>query len=78
MVGENGHGDEFGIGSEVTYSGLEVANLFGGKVNFLPERKGNRMDAKIVTKKTKKLGWESTHDLKNHIEELKIKNWIEK
>ena len=78
MVGENGHGDEFGIGSEVTYSVLEVANFFGAKINFLPERKGNRMDAKIVTKKTKKLGWKSTYDLKNHIEELKIKNWIEK
>ena len=45
LVGENGYGDEFGIGSEESFSILEVAKLFDGKIEMLPERRGNRMNA---------------------------------
>ena len=43
LVGENGYGDEFGIGSDEAFSILEVAQMFGGEIKMLPERRGNRM-----------------------------------
>ena len=49
LVGENGYGDEFGIGSEESFSILEIAKLFGGKIEILPERRGNRMNAELVS-----------------------------
>jgi UDP-glucose 4-epimerase len=75
LVGEHGNGDEFGIGNQESFSVLEVANLFGGKIEMLPERKGNRMTADVMSAKTKALGWSPKRDLANHIQSLKINNW---
>jgi UDP-glucose 4-epimerase len=75
LVGENGYGDEFGIGSEEAYTIKEIAKMFGGKIETLPERKGNRMMADIMTSKTKVLGWKPTHDVNEYIENLKVNNW---
>jgi len=71
LVGEKGEGDEFGLGSEKAYSILEVANMFGGPVTMLPERKGNRMDSKIDTTKSNALGWNPKRTLEEYIKEIK-------
>lgn len=76
MVGENGYGDEFGIGSPESFTILEVAELFGGKIEMLPERKGNRMTADVVTDKTQALGWSPKRKLADYIAHLKENNWI--
>ena len=75
LVGENGYGDEFGIGSSEAFTVLEVAELFGGEINMLPERKGNRMTADVMTDKTKALGWSPKSTLADYIEMLRISNW---
>lgn len=75
LVGENGYGDEFGIGSPESFSIQEVAGLFGGRVEMLPERKGNRMTADVVTDKTKALGWYPKRSLGNYIDFLKNNGW---
>jgi len=75
MVGENGYGDEFGIGSPESFTILEVAELFGGKIEMLPERKGNRMTADVVTDKTQALGWSPKRRLADYIAHLKENNW---
>lgn len=75
LVGENGYGDEFGIGSPDSYTILEVAEMFGGEIQFLPERKGNRMSADVMTLKTEQLGWKPTCTIKDYIDELKKNNW---
>lgn len=67
IVGENGFGDNFGIGSSEAYSVLEIAKMFGGKIEMLPERKGNRMTADVITDKTKALGWKATYSIKDYI-----------
>jgi UDP-glucose 4-epimerase len=74
MVGENGNGDEYGIGSPDAYSVIEIANMFGGDIELLPERKGNRMAADVVTRKTENLGWKPKKNIKDHINEFKIQN----
>ena len=75
LIGENGYGDEFGIGSREAYSINEIAELFGGTIKMLPERKGNRMTADVMTKKTETLGWKPTRSIEKYIEELRKNNW---
>lgn len=71
LVGNNGFGDEFGIGAPESYSILEVAEMFGGEIEMLPERKGNRMVADVVTDKTQALGWTAKKRLQDYISDLK-------
>ena len=66
-----GKGDGYGIGSPETYTVLEIAHLFGGEIQMLPERKGNRMTAEVVTQKTEALGWKAKRHIKEFIEEEK-------
>ncbi|MCI4412122.1 MAG: NAD-dependent epimerase/dehydratase family protein [Thiotrichales bacterium] len=75
LVGENGYGDEFGIGSPEAFSVVEVAELFGGKIEMLPERKGNRMTAEVLSAKTKALGWAPKMKLAHYIQTLKENAW---
>ena len=42
--------------------------MFGGDIEMLPERKGNRMVADVVTEKTMKLGWSPKKSLNNYIQ----------
>ena len=84
-VGEEGYGDEFGIGSDEAFSIIEVAEMFlgmdieravkKGKVIMLPPRAGNRMRAEVMSEKTKALGWEPKYKLKDWIKRLKENNW---
>tara|TARA_B110000977_G_scaffold84233_1_gene112512 strand:+ start:90 stop:950 length:861 start_codon:yes stop_codon:yes gene_type:complete len=66
-VGENGNGDDYGIGSPESFSVLEIANLFDCKIIMLPERPGNRMTADVVTEKTRALGWSPTMSVIDYI-----------
>jgi len=75
LVGENGYGDEFGIGSSEAFSIKEIAQMFGGEIEMLPERQGNRMTADIMTEKTKTLGWKPTKTIKEYIQEQRIREW---
>jgi UDP-glucose 4-epimerase len=76
LVGENGYGDEFGIGSPDAYTIKEIANMYGGEIEILPERKGNRMVADVITAKTESLGWKPERTIKEYIEECKRNNWL--
>jgi UDP-glucose 4-epimerase len=71
LVGEHGEGDEFGLGADQSYSVLEVAQLFGGQVLMVPERKGNRMDATLDTTKSRGIGWHPTKNLPDYIRSLR-------
>jgi UDP-glucose 4-epimerase len=75
LVGEEGYGDEFGIGSHEAFSILEVAQMFGGEIEMLPERQGNRMVADVMTSKTEALGWEPKRKLNDYIEMLRENQW---
>jgi len=75
LVGENGYGDEFGIGSGEAYSIKEIAEMFGGDIEMLPERAGNRMIADVISAKTEALGWSPKKKIADYINELKDNNW---
>jgi UDP-glucose 4-epimerase len=75
LVAENGYGDEFGIGCAESFTILEIAEMFGGDIDLLPVRQGNRMVADVITSKTEELGWKPTKSVKDYINELKIQGW---
>ncbi len=68
MVGNYGSGDNYGIGCSKSYSILEIAKAFGSEIKMLPERKGNRMSAKVVCDRTKELGWNETKSIMDYID----------
>jgi len=71
LVGEKGDGDNFGIGSDDAYSVLQVAEMFGGEIILMPERKGNRYNSGVDNVRTKALGWSPVHSLPHYIETVK-------
>ena len=75
IIGDKGYGDEFGIGSQDSYSILDTAKMFGGPIEILPERQGNRMTAEVVTQKTQALGWNAQKSLVDWIELLRQNSW---
>jgi UDP-glucose 4-epimerase len=71
LVGERGVGDEYGLGHPDSYSVIEVANLFGGDIEYLPERPGNRMQAGVDCNRTiLELGWKPLFSLPSYIASL--------
>jgi len=70
LVGEEGNGDEYGIGNQQAYSILEIAEMFDSEVEMLPERKGNRMKADVITGKTEALGWKAKTSVNEYIKKI--------
>lgn len=72
LVGENGEGDNYGIGSPESFSIIDIANMFkNAKIQMLPERPGNRMEAELMTQKIQGLGWESKNKVIDYINNFK-------
>lgn len=72
MVGESGSGDEYGLGNSESFSILEIAQLFGGEITMVPERKGNRMDSKVnTTRVEKEFNWKPEYTVPQYIASLK-------
>lgn len=67
LVAEKGSGDGYGIGSNDLYSINELAQMIGGDIEYLPERRGNRNFSELMTTKIKELGWKQNRNLKNYI-----------
>ncbi len=73
LIENEGFGDEFGIGSLESFTVLEIAQMFGGKIIMLPERQGNRMSAEVKVEKLQSLGWECKNSVKDYINDFKKK-----
>ena len=67
LVGERGEGDEFGLGAQEPYSILDIAKMFGGKIEMRPEKAGNRMNSTLDTTKSEALGWSPKRTLADYI-----------
>lgn len=72
MVGENGQGDDYGLGSPESQTVLDIAKMFTNSIVMLPERKGNRMDSIVdTTRVEKEFGWKPEMTVREYIESLK-------
>ena len=71
LVGLRGDGDEYGLGHPDSYSVLDVAGLFGGEIEYLEERPGNRQQSAIDVRRAElELGWKPKHNLPDYIKSL--------
>jgi UDP-glucose 4-epimerase len=68
-VGLYGEGDNYGIGSDESFSVDEIAKMFDCEIIYTPEKQGNRTCADVVSNKTKELGWQPTHSVRDYIGE---------
>ncbi len=71
LVGEKGEGDNFGIGTDETFSLLEVVKMFEGEVEMLPATKTTRSSAEVDSTKTRELGWVPKYHLPEYIASVK-------
>lgn len=70
LVGAKGEGDNFGISASETYSLLDVANMFGGKIEMLPQTKTTRSSTVVDTAKIEALGWKQRKRLEDYIKKI--------
>ncbi len=70
LVGEKGEGDELGLGTDASYSILELAHMFGSPIAMRPEVRGNRMQATLDTTKARAIGWRAQHKLADYIQSI--------
>ena len=66
------YGEEFALGSGKNYSINELANMFGGKIEYIPKRRGEAEITLADTEKSEKLlKWKAIHLLENYINKFK-------
>lgn len=75
LAAESGSGDGYGIGNPKSYTIIDVADLFGGAKEMIPERPGNRMNGPVVNEKLISMGWRPQTELVDYINHLKNNNW---
>jgi UDP-glucose 4-epimerase len=69
LAGFKGYGDNYGIGSDEQHSILDLISYLGATPIFKEDKAGNRKNGKLVTDRTKALGWKPKRSLKTYIEE---------
>jgi UDP-glucose 4-epimerase len=67
MVAEFGYGDLYGIGSDDSYTILDLAKMISDNIIMTKEQPGNRSGSKLEVDKTKELGWTALKKLEDYI-----------
>lgn len=71
LAAEKGQGDDYGISANDVYSLVEVAELFGSEIEWLPQTATTREQSVLNSDKIVALGWKQNHTLKGYIEAIK-------
>jgi UDP-glucose 4-epimerase len=71
LVGEKGQGDGYALRAAKSYSVLEIAQAFGGRVEMTDEYPGRADVANDPTKARDELGWEPTLDVMDYIRDIR-------
>ena len=69
-VALKGFGDGYGIGADRSVSMKDIVNFLGSTPHYIPPRRGNRVNADLVTSATRKLGWTPKVDIKEHLKDF--------
>jgi UDP-glucose 4-epimerase len=68
LVGEKGFGDGYEIGSNESFSIIDLAEMIGAKYELGSLKPGNRIYSSMNITKMKNLGWEPKYYLKDYID----------
>jgi UDP-glucose 4-epimerase len=70
ICAERGSGDGYLLGTGREWPILEVAEMFGGEIEMIPELRGERVRGRADTTKARDLGWEPQRSLPGYIAEF--------
>jgi UDP-glucose 4-epimerase len=68
MVGEKGQGDGYALNNPNSYSVIEIAEAFGGPIEYVEGYPG-RKESGDAPDKARELGWEATLDVLDYIKQ---------
>lgn len=71
LAGEKGINDEYGISAKEVYSLLDVARMFGGEIEMMPQKQSTRSMGAVDTSRLEALGWRQEYTLEKYIEGVK-------
>ncbi len=71
MVGERGSGDGYALRADASYSVTEIAEAFGGEMEFVEGYAGREDVADDPTRARDELGWAPTVDVMDYIADFK-------
>lgn len=71
LAAERGEGDNYGIGADDCHSLREVAEMFGGEIEMLPQTPSTRSSATVDSSKIEALGWKPSKLLADYVATIK-------
>lgn len=71
LVGEKGEGDGYALNNPKGFSVLEIAEAFGGPIEYIDGYAGRSDTSDNPTKARDELGWEATVDILDYIKDFK-------
>lgn len=74
LAAEKGNGDDYTLGNNKEYSIIEIAEAFGGPIEFKDGYPGRAESGKAPDKARKELGWETTVDIIDYIKDFVAKH----
>jgi len=70
LVGEKGIGDGYALNNLNAYSIIEIANTFGGPIEYIDGYPGRIESGNAPNKAREELGWETTVDILDYIKDF--------
>jgi UDP-glucose 4-epimerase len=70
LAGEKGKGDGYALNNTKAYSVIEIAEAFGGPIEYVEGYPGRTDSGETPTKAREELGWETTVDILDYIKEF--------
>ena len=74
LVGEKGSGDGYSLNNTKGFSIIEIAEAFGGPINYVAGYPGRAESGESPIKARKELGWETTVDILDYIKDFVAAN----
>ena len=71
LAWKKGQQNEYMLGTKKTYTILQIAKMFGGKIKFLPQRPGDRFGSKMINNNAQKiLGYRAKKNINSYIKNI--------
>lgn len=74
LVAQKGSGDGYALNNQKAYSIEEIANAFGGPIKYVDGYPGRTESGDAPTKAREELGWETTVDILDYINDFRKNN----
>lgn len=74
LTAEKGNGDGYTLSNNKEYSVIEIANAFGGPIEYIDGYSGRAESGEAPNKAREELGWTTTVDILDYIKEFVAKN----